>query len=237
MKMKTMMSTLMTKTMHKFILTLLLGALILPVSVSAHETRMYEINGVEYEMVIGSLNEPVIVDDKTGVSLEIVRDGAFLVGAQDMLQVEMISGDASKIENFSPVYGYEGQYKTTFIATVPTTLTYRIFGTLEGAPVDLTFTCNPAGHPRAEEDTTRTEISEGVFQTLKRGAFGCPAPKEDYGFPASAPSSYTIGSEVEDLQMNMEDDMQSTADRLIIVAILLSLIALGTAVLAYSRRK
>ena len=227
----------MKKTMHKFLFTLLLGVLILPITVSAHETRMYEINGVEYEMVVGSLNEPVIVDDKTGVSLEIVRDGRFLVGAQDTLQVEMISGDASKIENFSPVYGYEGQYKTTFIATVPTTLTYRIFGTLENTPVDLTFTCNPAGHPQSEENTERTEISEGVFQTLKRGAFGCPSPKEDFGFPEAAPSSYTLGSEVASLSEAEAADAQSTADRMVIVAMLLSVVALGTALVAYTRRK
>lgn len=235
--MKTMMNILIKKNMHKYLFTLLLGVLILPISVSAHETRMYEINGVEYEMVVGSLNEPVVVDDKTGVSLEIVRDGQFLVGAQDTLQVEMISDDTSKVVNFSPVHGYEGQYKTTFIATVPTTLTYRIFGTLENIPVDLTFTCNPAGHPQSEENTERTEISEGVFQTLKRGAFGCPSPKEDFGFPAPAASSYTLESEVAALSETDTADEKSTADRMVVVALLLSVAALGTALVAYTRRK
>ncbi len=191
---------------------------------SAHETRMYDINGVEYEFVVGSLNEPVIVDDKTGVSVEIVRDGAFLVGAQDMLQVEMIAGDKSKVVSLSPVYGYEGQYKSNFIATVPTTLTYRVFGTLENTPVDLSFTCNPAGHPQSEEDTSRTEISDNVFQTLKRGSFGCPQPKEAYGFPEETPSSFEIQQAV---AQTAQDQSETKTDEFpfTTLAVLLSVLA------------
>lgn len=193
-------------TMRKVITKgLLLSLLLLPAVSLAHETRMYEINGVPYEIVVGSLNEPVVVDDKTGVSIEIVRNGAFLAGAQESLQVEMIAGDAKKVVNLSPVYGAEGQYKSNFIATVPTTLTYRFFGTLEGSPVDLSFSCNPAGHPQAEEDVTRSEVSEGVIQTLKRGAFGCPLPKDELGFPETVDSSFALAQEVETLQESVKE--------------------------------
>lgn len=222
--------------MHKKIAVVAFTLFLLPAVTFAHEVRMYEINGVEYEMVVGSLNEPVIVDDKTGVSIEIVRDGAFLTGAQDMLQVEMTAGDTSRVVNLEPVHGYEGSYKAPFIATVPTTLTYRFFGELEGTPVDLTFTCNPAGHPQAAEDTSRTDISEGVVQTLKRGAFGCPQPKEAFGFPEEAPSEVTLAQNVGELSdmVTENEDQNGTSGVVGLVAILLSLLALG---LVYKNRR
>lgn len=227
------------RIMYKSIFGALLLTLLIPSISLAHETRMFEINGVEYEMVVGSLNEPVIVDDKTGVSVEIVRDGAFLVGAQENIQVEMIAGDKKKIVNLSPVYGYEGQYKSNFIATVPTTLTYRIFGTLENTPVDISFTCNPAGHPQSEEDTTRTEISDNVFQTLKRGTFGCPQPKEEFGFPEPAPSSFQTEKAVSAMQAvePAEQNQSNASSSMSVIAIVLSLLACCAAFFVYAKKK
>lgn len=189
---------MLNKIYTGFVLSLAAALSAVPLSALAHETHVYEINGVEYEMVIGSLNEPVIVDDKTGVSLEITRDTELFIGAQDLLQVEMIAGEKKRIENFSPVHGQEGQYKTNFLATVPTTLEYRIFGELEGVPFDQTFACNPVGHPASVEDTTRIDVSEGVVQTLRRGNFGCPQPKEALGFPEEAASLVSLQNEIDD---------------------------------------
>lgn len=224
--------------MHKKFYLLLLALMFIPAVSSAHQTQMYEINGVEYQMVIGSLNEPVIVDDKTGFSLDIIRDGQFFVGAQDSLQVELLSGDKSKVLNLSPVHGAEGAYKAPFIATVPTTLTYRVFGTLENTPVDLSFTCNPAGHPQAEENTTATPISEGVVQTLQRGAFGCPQAKEAFGFPEEAPSAYTVQTAVADLQDAAEDQEENgSSNTLPLIAIVISLLSSALAYKAYTQKK
>jgi hypothetical protein len=168
--------------------------------VSAHEVRTYEINSVPYEFVVGSLGEPVIVDDKSGVDFELVRDGKPVVGAQSSLQVELSAGDKKKIESFSPVYGVEGRYKTTFIPTVATTLHYRIFGTLEGTPIDLSFTCNPAGHPQSEENKERVDVAPGVVQTGKSGAFGCPQAKEAFGFPEPATESVSVAGRIASLE-------------------------------------
>jgi len=49
---------------------LLIAVLLMPVAF-AHEHQIYEINGKIYEFTMGSLNEPVAVDDKTGVDLRI----------------------------------------------------------------------------------------------------------------------------------------------------------------------
>lgn len=218
--------------------------LVVPFSTFAHETHMYEINGVEYEMVIGSLNEPVVVDDKTGVSLEIVRAGEFFVGAQDMLQVEMIAGDKSRIDSFSPVHGAEGQYKTSFLATVPTTLEYRIFGELEGVPFDQTFACNPVGHPASVEDTTRIDVSENVVQTLRRGNFGCPQPKEALGFPEPAASDVSLVSLLAAKEQSAaQSEVQGVKDTqngkffVVYITLGVAVVALGIAVLAAVRAR
>ncbi len=210
-----------------------------PFCALAHETREYEINGVPYEIIVGSLNEPVIVDDKTGVSVELVRDGKFLVGAQESLQVEMIAGDKKRTVDLSPVYGAEGQYKYNFIATVPTTLTYRVFGTLENTAVDLSFTCNPAGHPQSEENATRTAISDGVVQTLKKGAFGCPQPKEDFGFPEAVQSNFEVSRTVQELTapVSTTAPQNNKPDTMSIIALVLALGALGLGGVAYTRSK
>lgn len=185
-----------------------LSMLIVPLSLFAHETHIYEIGGVEYEIVVGSRGEPVIVDDKTGLDLEIVRDGELFLGAQDALKVEMIAGEKTRIDAIEPVFGSEGKYKTNFIATVPTTIQYRLFGELEGVSFDQTYTCNPVGHPASTEDTTHIEVSEGVVQTLSRGNFGCPQPKEEFGFPELALSGNSISKAVAEIQN--EADREAT---------------------------
>jgi hypothetical protein len=207
--------------------------LALPSLVFAHETRQYEIGGVPYEIVVGSLGEPVIVDDKTGVDLEIVRNGTLLGGAQESLQVELLAGDASRVVNLSPVYGAVGRYKSNFIATVPTTITYRLFGELEGMPIDLSFSCNPAGHPQVEEDTREVEISEGVVQTLKRGAFGCPQEKEAFGFPEIAPSLYTLEQKVSSVGDKQE---KRSTDPVALAALMVAVLAGGFAFRAHSKK-
>ncbi len=184
-----------------------------PVLASAHEVHTYQINGVPYEIVIGSRNEPVIVDDKTGVDLEIIRAGKPLVGAQDALQVEMIAGDKKKIESIEPVYGVEGKYKTNFIATVPTTISYRVFGTIEETPFDVTYTCSPAGHTLTPSETTQKEIGPGIVETLAEGAFGCPQPKEAFGFPEEASSLVALGNDVREAKTPIVPEMKEEKKR------------------------
>lgn len=189
--------------MKKTLTTTALTALtLLPFAASAHEHQMFEVNGVEYAFTVGSLNEPVMVDDKSGVDLRIAKSGPEhghaeeagedhdagmpVSGLEETLKVELIAGDKKKTLDLSPVYDAPGAYKAPFYPTVATTLSYRVFGELEGTPIDITFTCNPAGHAPAAEDTTRIELSDKVFRTYKTGSFGCPSPKADLGFPEAS---------------------------------------------------
>jgi hypothetical protein len=176
-------------------------ALVLPASAFAHEVQVFEINGEQYQFVIGSLNEPLVVDDKSGVDLRITMPehagmaatdhhaaGGAVAGLEETLKVELIAGDKKKTLDLSPVYNTPGSYKAPFYPTVATTLSYRVFGTINDTPVDLTFSCSPAGHTEAKEDTTRTQISDNVFRVSKTGAYGCPVEKADMGFPEASAS-------------------------------------------------
>jgi hypothetical protein len=177
-----------------------------PFSALAHETQQFIIGDKTYSFVVGSMNEPVVVDDKSGVELTVSfahdeavvdetlphtheeEESAAVTGLEKTLKVEVIAGDKKKTFDLRAVYGEPGSYSATFIPTVQTTYTYRFFGTINEVPVDLSFTCNPAGHPATPEDTTKTEMGPKVSRTLKKGAFGCPMAKADVGFPEPAPA-------------------------------------------------
>lgn len=198
----------------KRILTLALvlcgGALLVPHGANAHETQRFIINGTEYQFTVGSLNEPIVVDDKTGVDFRVAQytetagDGGHgaslppVEGLEETLQVELQAGDATKTLALSPVYNSPGAYTAPFYPTIATTYTYRVFGTLEGTPIDLSFSCNPAGHMEAEEDTSSVEIDENVTRTFKSGDFGCPLPKADMGFPEPSADVVTLAANTEE---------------------------------------
>jgi hypothetical protein len=193
-----------------------------PQGAFAHETRMYEIKHQPYQFVVGSLNEPIAVDDKTGVHIMVTRPAAMekkeegdhheaagaVEGLDKTFKVEVSAGDKKKIMDLTPIYGEAGAYRASFIPTVQTTYTYRFFGTLNNTPVDVSFSCNPAGHPVSEEDKKEVEISKDVHQTLKRGAFGCPVAKTHLGFPESSVSEYEMVRKTESLVADVKSQAQ-----------------------------
>ncbi len=175
--------------------------LALPLAASAHQHATFVIGGTQYDMVVGSLNEPVTVDDKTGVDFTVTSGGHMMmaddgdmepaggkpaVGLEEKLKVELIAGDKKKVLDLSPVYGAPGSYKAPFYPTVATTLAYRFFGEINDTPVDLTFTCRAEGADAVEEG--EKDISTGVKQIMMGGGFSCPSPKEDLGFPEKSAS-------------------------------------------------
>src|ERR671923_1337399 len=209
----------------------LTGALALAVLVSsvsvtpqafAHERQLYTIGGQDYLIVIGSLNEPVFVDDKSGVDLRVLRadpnnpmnssaEGAAPVeGLDQTLQVEIAAGNKTKVLQIEPAFGEPGAYETTFYPTVATTFTYRLFGTINNTPVDLIFTCTPAGEAGATPDNSTAQISEGVVRKGIEGGFGCPSPLSDAGFPEPYISNYDITTTLEQLQSEISSTNSST---------------------------
>jgi hypothetical protein len=203
----------------------------LPLVASAHEEQQFRINGTTYEFVVGSVNEPIAVDDKTGVELSVRLAGmggqdnhaaGAVAGLEESLEVEIIAGGEKKVLPLSPTYGVPGSYRAPFYPTAPTTYSYRFFGMVNDTPIDLTFACTPRGHAKAEEDTTEVEMSEGVTRVMKSGSFGCPLPKEELSFPKQSKANVALGDDV------------ALAQGLSAAALILSLIATGYAA---SRKK
>ena len=180
---------------------------LLPVMASAHERQQFEINGITYQFVMGSIGEPVHIDDKSGVELRVERvnilaghedhhtsgPGA-VEGLEKTLKVEVQSHNESRIMELTPGYAQPGMYRAVFYPTAAGTYTYRFFGTLEDIPVDLTFTCASGHVMEGAEDVTREEVGPGITRVLKAGSFGCPKEKSDMGFPYAFPSSADLRS-------------------------------------------
>lgn len=220
--------------------TLLL--LLAPHVASAHEHASFVIKGTTYNIVIGSLNEPIAVDDKTGLDLAVTKgaghhtmgpdgdmDGPIVgtvpvTGLEDTLKVELVAGKEKKTIPLRPAYGTEGVYQAFFIPTIATTFSYHLTGEIEGNAVDLTFTCLPDGKD-AKDDDTQKELVGGVTQISRGGYFGCPAPKESLGFPEESASLVTLAQKIES---------GSTTTN---VALALGAVGLALSVIALRRKK
>jgi hypothetical protein len=178
----------------------------------AHQRQLYTIGDQDYLIVIGSLNEPIFVDDKSGVDLRVLRadpnnpmnssaeEAAPVEGLEETVQVELAAGNVTRVLQLEPSFGEPGAYEAPFYPTVATTITYRLFGTINNTPVDLTFTCTPTGEAGAAADNSTVQVSEGVVRKGIEGGYGCPAPLTDAGFPEPFVSNNEIVNTLEQLQ-------------------------------------
>lgn len=186
-----------------------------PSAVFAHETHIYRIGNQYYKFVVGSLNEPITVDDATGVDLRVnlslgphVTEAGHgheseevpVEGLDQSLKVELKAADKTKTLDLRPKFGAPGSYTAKFYPTIQTTYTYRFFGNINDIPIDLSFSCNPAGHPQTEDDTSEVAISDNIVRTFKRGAFGCPTAKADMGFPEQSTSLQELNTKSQDFE-------------------------------------
>jgi len=188
----------------------------------AHQRQLYTIGDQDYLIVIGSLNEPIFVDDKSGVDLRVLRadpnnpmnssaEGAAPVeGLEETVQVELAAGNNTRVLQLEPAFGEPGAYEAPFYPTVATTITYRLFGTINNTPVDLTFTCTPTGEAGAAADNSTVQISEGVVRKGIEGGYGCPAPLTDAGFPEPLVSNNEIVTSLDQLRSEIQSTNPST---------------------------
>ena len=161
----------------------------------AHQRQWLQVGPADYLLVVGSLDEPVFTGDKSGVDLTVlVPDPANAMdsrsekakpveGLEKTLKVEVKAGPHARVFDFEPRFRAPGRYDAVFYPTVATTYTYRVFGTINGAPFDVTFTCNPAGHVAAGEDRSVVKVSADVTRKGVTGSFGCPRARSEAEFP------------------------------------------------------
>lgn len=228
-------NTLMNKTIFSLVLT----SVFLPSAVFAHERQVFNIGGQAYLFTVGSLNEPLVVDDKTGVDLRVKLadpktpgDGNAagakpVTGLEQGLQVEINAGDKKKTFSLEPAYNDPGAYKAVFFPTVQTALTYRFFGTINNVPVNISFACDASGVKKTEEDKSEVKISDTITRTLKVGSFGCPLAKEPLGFPEESASLNGLHEDLHGDLAAMENTAQSAAKSGTILGALALVVALS----------
>jgi hypothetical protein len=170
------------------------GLLCLPSVVHSHQRELLHVGQSDYLLVIGSLNEPVYTGDKTGVDLTVLvpdptdpmdsraQNVKPVEGLEKTLKVEVKAGPHARVFDLYPRFREPGKYDAVFYPTVATTYSYRVFGTVNGTPFDVTFACSPAGHV-ATEDKSVVKVSNEVTRKGLRGSFGCPRSRSEAEFP------------------------------------------------------
>jgi len=134
-----------------------------PAPVSAHEVR--EVGDGQYQMVVGFLNEPVSIGDKSGLDLRVtapadaatpVADGEEDVrtpveGLETTLQAEVIFGDQTMALEIGPRFRDPGAYASYFYPNAAGDYSFRIFGTIGDLTIDETFSSGPDTFGAVEE--------------------------------------------------------------------------------------
>jgi len=160
----------------------------------AHESRLYNIGNKDYWITVGSIGEPVYVDDKSGAEafirtadpsnpLDRNANGTKMIeGLEKDLKFEVSAGDKKKIFEIEPAFDDPGHYEAFFYPTIETTYNYRLFGTINNVTVNFDFQCQTT-EGEGNQDNSTKQISEGVVQKAQRGGFGCITSRTDVSFP------------------------------------------------------
>lgn len=119
----------------------LLAALLLALPVataSAHENR----DVGAYRLTVGFIVEPAFEGIKNGVDLRIAKGGNPVAGVETTLKVDVthVSSNTTKTMDLRTIFRDPGHYTNDFIPTAPGQYRFRFFGTIEGVPINETFT-------------------------------------------------------------------------------------------------
>ncbi len=163
----------------------------------AHEKQLLSINEKPYLFVVGSVDEPVYINDKSGVEffayipdpndpLAEDADGVKPVaGLEKTLKVEVSAGPKNKTLDFEPDEENTAHYKATFFPSAETTYTYTLTGTVDNTPIHISYSCVPgAGDDDSSAgNITKTVLSQGVVSEQLAGGFSCPMPRDEVTIP------------------------------------------------------
>ena len=179
----------------------------------AHQRQLFTIGDKDYLFVVGSIGEPLYVDQKSGVELfaywpdpsDPVNSQANgtkpIDGLESMLKVDVSAGDKNRTLDFEPAFRDPGHYEASFFPTVETTYNYTVFGNINGTSFNATWTCSPGGGESAPvSDNSTVEISPNVTRKSIMGGFGCPQPVSDAGFPEPMMSNQEIVKKLSELE-------------------------------------
>jgi hypothetical protein len=170
---------------------------LLPAWAGAHESR--DVADGQYHLVVGFLNEPVAVGDKSGLDLRVSKPdptgtpdaeggtaGIPVEGLETTLQAEVLYGDQKMALTLEPRFGEPGAYAGWFYPNAAGTYAFHIFGTIEGVAIDETFTSGPDTFGDIEErllfppgpaaSTGNTQGTSGAGMITTGGGFDGTLP-------------------------------------------------------------
>lgn len=169
---------------------------------AGHESRLYTIGEQDFLLVVGSINEPVYVDDRSGVeAFAYWPDPTDPMNSQAngtkpieglTLKTDVSAGGKNKTLDLEPAYEDPGHYEATFYPTVPTTYSYTVYGDINGTAFRDTFTCRPAGESEPAQDNSTVAVADGVTRIGQSGGFGCIESRADVSFPEQYVSNYEL---------------------------------------------
>lgn len=102
----------------------------------AHESRDID----DIRMVVGFLDEPVYSGQKSGLELRVTHDDEPVEGLEETLEAEVTFQGQTRELEISPSFGEPGAYESVFFPTAGGPYSFRIFGEVDGEPIDETFT-------------------------------------------------------------------------------------------------
>lgn len=115
--------------------------------VAAHEQRTVG----AYEFEVGFIGEPVFTGQKSGLELSVMAGETPVEGLESTLEAQVTFGDQTRVLALSPRFGAPGWYQSVFIPTAAGPYSFHITGTIEGTPIDETFTSSPDGFGEVED--------------------------------------------------------------------------------------
>ena len=196
---------IVTTTIATVAILLLSSSYILQNVAFAHQRQLFTIGDKDYLFVVGSLGEPLYIDQKSGVDFSAfwpdpsdpvnsrANGSRPIEGLENMLKVEVVAGDKNKTFDFEPAFMNPGHYEAPFFPTVETTYNYTLFGVINGTNFRATWTCSPAGgEGTLISNNSTVEISPNVTRKSMMGSFGCPQPLSEAGFPEPLMSNQEI---------------------------------------------
>ena len=113
----------------------------------AHEER--DIG--DYSFELGLIDEPVFTGQKSGLEFFVSRGDEPVEGLEATLEADVTFGSQTRDLEISPRFGEAGAYQSVFFPTAAGPYTFRIYGEVEGAAIDESFTSSPDGFGEVEE--------------------------------------------------------------------------------------
>ncbi|HEY6570769.1 MAG TPA: hypothetical protein VIZ22_10780 [Candidatus Limnocylindrales bacterium] len=113
----------------------------------AHEVR----DVGEYTVVVGFIDEPVFVGQKSGLEFFVDKGDTPVDGLEQTLKAEVIYQDQHRDLPIEARFGEEGAYESVFFPTAAGPYTFHISGTLDGQAIDESFTSSPEGFSEVED--------------------------------------------------------------------------------------